>query len=650
MSYGRFAAGLKHFLVRMYKETLNRLVKERISALNLNHETNVLDLLQIAQPWKQGEIPDIIFSVAGSGKTQHLLNLLTKFHGHYLVSGRVKRDKESTQTLLQARQGLASSDTRHLCDVLDQMDPTNHSIRWYSGPLNGHTTMSRQAWLCLLRNRDKTYGRFVRLCPLEWEALYKPQHWLLFQTVCVDGFDPFLETFKILLLTGNWEESLAYNLDKSHTPICFDEAQCELSDGLGRESSWSFSGFSHLMYRPPETVIWGSPRDKEQTGADFQLVIAGTSLQLQRMETLVKNGKNVKDIDLLGRITLNAPESKEDNTWGLSTRDHKPFVWRKTAAVPRDQAFTDLFKGHARRIILKMDYLARIDATTSRYSLWEVYALASSTTSKKAFYSKVKLLLIKVGHERLLQGVVDFFVESNNSSIGETETQVPEFLLATSELFAGRIRWSTFFIECILLQYFAAVDEAADDSGQVNAKHLIKNAAQIAEREIISQLQARLKELEKKGHHLLLRDLYLTAVRADLMNRPWTLMDKESAQMITEGFAILKTSAAGSEDGLRQELSEPLTIRAIIDYLRKAETAVDRQSKHVRVLEQLLFDVQDSHTAFGEVTEYYLGWVSIEHSMISVQADLDVVFRRPSKSVYAIHGEEQRFPRTTLQS
>ena len=632
----------------MYKETLARLVKERISALNLNHETNVLDLLRTAQPWKQGEIPDIIFSVAGSGKTQHLLNLLTKFHGHYLVSGRVKRDKEFTQTLLQARQGLASSDTRHLCDVLDQMDPTNHSISWYSRQLQSHTTMSRQAWLCLLANRDRTYSRFITLCPLEREARYKPQDWLLFQTVCVDGFDPFLETFKILLLTGNWTESLVYDVDNPHPPICFDEAQCELSDGLGRELSWSFSGFSRLLYRPPEIVFLGPQRDQEQTGANFQLVIAGTSLQLQRMEALVRNGKNVRDIDSSGRITLNAPRN---NDGIFLARDHKSFVWRKTTAVPRDQAFTDLFKGHARRIILKMDYLARIDATTSRYGLWEVYALASSTTSKKAFYSKVKLLLIKVGHERLLQRVVDFFVESNNSSIGETETQVPEFLLATSELFAGRIRWSSCFIECILLQYFAAVDEAADDSGQVNAKHLIKNAAQIAEREIISQLQARLKELEKKGYHLLLRDLYLTAVRADLMNRPCTLMDRESAQMITEGFAILKTSAAGSEeDGLRQELSEPLTIRAIIDYLRKAETAVNRQSKHVRVLEQLLFDVQDSHTAFGEVTEYYLGWVSIEHSMISVRVDLDVVFRGPFKSVYAIHGEEQRFPRTTLQS
>jgi hypothetical protein len=88
------------------------------------------------------------------------------------------------------------------------------------------------------------------------------------------------------------------------------------------------------------------------------------------------------------------------------------------------------------------------------------------------------------------------------------------------------------------------------------------------------------------------------------------MMDTESAQMVTEGFALLKRQ--GSDDDrstLLQELAEPLTIRAIISYLRKPEQMVGPKSRHDRILEQLLFDVQDSSTVFGDMTEYYLGWV-----------------------------------------
>lgn len=63
-----------------------------------------------------------MFSVAGSGKTQHLLDFPSEHWSYYLVSGRINHDEAASQSLLGARHGLASSDTRHLCEVLDGIE------------------------------------------------------------------------------------------------------------------------------------------------------------------------------------------------------------------------------------------------------------------------------------------------------------------------------------------------------------------------------------------------------------------------------------------------------------------------------------------------------------------------------------------------
>lgn len=215
-------------------------------------------------------------------------------------------------------------------------------------------------------------------------------------------------------------------------------------------------------------------------------------------------------------------------------------------------------------------------------------------------------------------------------------------LLSFSSLFRGRVRWSTLFIEHLFTNYLLSLDYGVQftDINQVMPLDLIETAALNAQDTIMGQMKSRIRELKQKGRHFLLKDLFLTAVRADLMNRPSVLPDTELVQMVTEGFALLTASRGSSNSapvtlassttmgtfspgtsslrtaipsGIRkQELAEPLVIKAVVEYLREIDGRTmqgdDQSNRLERVMEQLLLDHQNS--GVEDVAEPYIGWVS----------------------------------------
>lgn len=134
-----------------------------------------------------------------------------------------------------------------------------------------------------------------------------------------------------------------------------------------------------------------------------------------------------------------------------------------------------------------------------------------------------------------------------------------------------------------------------------------QHALEYARQKVETQLGNRIDELKQKGHHFLVQDLYQTAVRAHLLHRPSIFQDRDSADMLRAGFAHLEPSheASGNSVSTKQELSEPIVIRAVIKHLR--EKHADR---HEKIPRELLFANQDDLSAFGKVTEYYIGWVN----------------------------------------
>lgn len=138
----------------------------------------------------------------------------------------------------------------------------------------------------------------------------------------------------------------------------------------------------------------------------------------------------------------------------------------------------------------------------------------------------------------------------------------------------------------------------------------IHNACGSTQKTIKNQLKSRITSLKDRDQHFLLQDLYITAVRANLMNKPTMFPNTESTQLVIEGFALLRASVTRStSESKMQELAEPVTISAVVEYLRDSETE-DRQSNRLEIiLDQVLLAHQQEFffSAVGNIAEYYLG-------------------------------------------
>lgn len=134
-----------------------------------------------------------------------------------------------------------------------------------------------------------------------------------------------------------------------------------------------------------------------------------------------------------------------------------------------------------------------------------------------------------------------------SGAVGWSDSETENQILSSSGIFRGRIRWSTLLIENLFTGYLRAI---SNEASQINGASLIKKAAEITQGTIIAQLPAHIEELKEKGQNLLMRDLYFTAVRADLMNKPYIFRNTKSVQMVTEGFALLKPLRSDSNDVL----------------------------------------------------------------------------------------------------
>lgn len=123
----------------------------------------------------------------------------------------------------------------------------------------------------------------------------------------------------------------------------------------------------------------------------------------------------------------------------------------------------------------------------------------------------------------------------------------------------------------------------------------------------------RIDELKRRKEHFLLRDLFHTAVGADLVGKPCKFPAMESSQMVTEGFALLQGEPS-DPGSLKQELAEPIVVQGVVKYLRKNEGKPGEMNRQDRILEQLLFDPKRDFSTRGVMSEPYLGWVSLQFS------------------------------------
>lgn len=284
-----------------------------------------------------------------------------------------------------------------------------------------------------------------------------------------------------------------------------------------------------------------------------------------------------------------------------------------------DDCFSTLLDAHIKRLLRRIGYFCSLGDNTISYEFWRiacprtmVFQNAEDTDGRKTFFHRAETLLRKhVSAESRTackwQCAADDAAEEfrqafeENARIHDATAERRRCgIIRHSALFRGRMRWSIVYIEHVFASYL----------NSPNKPFPIEEKAKNAANFIKSSLKQRIQLLKSKSHYSLLKDLYFTAIRADLMHKPSIFPRDTSARMITEGFALLEADESrhtGSTYAFKQKLSEPIVVETVIEYLRDIES--DCEDNFENVLRNLLLDNQDDASSFGKAAEYYFAWV-----------------------------------------
>ncbi|MCJ1468507.1 hypothetical protein MMC07_007136 [Pseudocyphellaria aurata] len=599
------------FLRAQYERILHACVKEGLEVLRLANKKLIYDsafLQSSAELQPITSASPIVFSVPGSGKTQYIFDFLSHQWGHYIVSGRVPRSirLNTDESFFNARQGSASSDTRHLNDILELVDSSEDEV---------HT----EAWACLVMNRNYILNViFDSTMTKEKRSHFTPRSWLLFQTSCTQSFDPFLRTFQVRLLLVPEHRPRHSRFKREDAPpglhtlpmyfFCLDEAQCELDRAPGNLDDQKSSPLKFLLQYINEGLY---------PGKESQFIASGTALKLDRFKQTLEDC-------VIDQWRLNPGRGIYQDE-RLVKQGYKASVYRTSQTVDSDDDFEKLLKGHVFRIVDRIGYLIYIGQATRKHSLWEAFSIgpthSTTETTKWEFFKSLADLLKKSmpdDSKSGIQSAVRLFA-SSFLTVFKNDPIREKLLSKASKTVQGQIRWSTLLVERLLIAYVIQGCPQGDEATQ-----LLGTISTDTQNLIKDQLKSRIKSLKSDGQYFLLRDLFLTAVRANLMNKPSVFPDIESVEMVTEGFALLKSSedeisrgatttlspSSSSSWAGKQELAEPIVIKAVIEYLHETEGSTsqsDRRSSRLeRVIEELLFSSQN--TEVGDIAEIYLAW------------------------------------------
>ena len=324
-------ASLSTFLINQYSKLMEGMIEQRLNALGMIRDSECdISFLKTTSTTtgspEEFRSVSIACSVAGSGKTQHMFNQLYEHYGHYIISGRVPR-QTSSDFLHAARHGKASMDTAFLYELLGQSPDTE---------------AYHKCLLILIDNRQRILRSARTIYSKLKRGDLKPSQWLLFQTVCIPHFDPFLETFKLALFCDFphfGEDASTKQLDDLEF-ICFDEVQCEMS-------------FEHTSSDEPQaldTFLDIVAKISGRQGFALRLLLSGTSLQVNECVRRAKNAGMV-----YARLNATFPRLLQHATVLVDVFDRFNFI-------SNYEEFHDLIHNRVKRLIDQAYFLASLDS------------------------------------------------------------------------------------------------------------------------------------------------------------------------------------------------------------------------------------------------------------------------------------------------
>ena len=450
-----------------------------------------------------------LLAVAGSGKTHRLMDELSNTFGFYACSGAINDvDLKSGEALYSARTMGASIDTQHLFR-------TTRSPWLRSKGIWTASRMLRLRCELLVTSRLDLFYRVVEL--------YKdltPENWLRYQLSCRHERDSFAILFIFRIMRGIYErEPVPTTFLGTHFLWCFDEVQDDLAEMVNKNGKNSTNILEHLI---------GSIRFKFSSNT---AVLSGTALNFDKVKAVVDKSErahNEPSVSRLGScftlitqdslfIELFQTRTAEllDILYGSNSREdflRKTYTGNKVFIPANERAFND------------SDLFCRFDDYCRTFP-------AGEPPPKEAIIENLQEHTVRI--------------------------------VQTSLSFRGRYRWSVYYIEKLLEQYFihGAMTE-----------QVIEKVAEEAKRILKAPIKRRLHELARRPRQTqILKDVYNMAFDADLFGWSRILSSESSAELIEQALGYVETSEGEGVEAVKVSLVERLVVDSVMEHLEETK-------------------------------------------------------------------------------
>lgn len=186
---------------------------------------------------------------------------------------------------------------------------------------------------------------------------------------------------------------------------------------------------------------------------------------------------------------------------------------------------------------------------------------------------------------------------------------IRQVITANSKVLRGRYRWSTMYIEGIIMR---ATRPERGLPKLATIREIVEHASQNVKTVATKSLQRQIRRMVDQGKSGLVEDLYRAGIRAEIMGRPTIFLKSGYAELVTYGFALVENY--GRED-VKFKIAEPLAVHAIMHHLRG-----DGREEYRQLMQQWLIHTQDDHEVqamFGKAAEWYIAAVSSEEHFLA---------------------------------
>ncbi|KAF4501921.1 hypothetical protein FAGAP_1896 [Fusarium agapanthi] len=593
----------------------------------------------------------VLFSSAGTGKTRQIFEPLQKQWGFYLLAPNLAPTAELSKTddkdlegmdLIDTKRYSASRDTYTMFADHPQMIP-----EWIPEKTN--------VFRPLIVTRVALLYEFLRRYPS-----LTPRQWLWLQISC-DTCDPFDALYRLFRLSADqylwWDENvyvwaeipgfivhkcysllskLPGQLFKGSLYHCFDEAQLTLDDPQAASMLSDLYATLTLIY----VIPWSGFNTEERVEEDIEdqekfRTFRGVEETgpWSRLPLLSRSGRPLPlkssevDLDIVEawvRRPLEVP----------STQEFLVLVIQAYRLMDSDKVSTDTPRIHLKELLENRDS----EAVASLVTL-SLVQLLKADTIPGADSLGLSLLELLAEHGNtaienmasIIQSISPRVATSNTSLSGVAATlhtglrnlHIRNMIKSHSLGQRGRYRWSTVFIEELMMLY-PRMTAPGSTLSEINM--IIKEAESRTTAAAIGALKGQIRKMKSAGKEELVQDLFRAGIRAEMMSSPSIFLKPNFAQLVTYGFALVQKDG----DTIRYTFSEPIAVRAVMEYLR-TEGGNDYQDL---MLQWLVHTQDDSEVRamLGKATECHSTVYSDVNSLIKLASQ--VSWKGPPNKTY----------------